>query len=108
MTQKEKEIQKRIDYIIPKIEAVLRKYPVRKAGLFGSVLRDDFKPEESDIDIALDMDMKGIDLFEYAHLMVLLEESIGTKVDLMQVNSVRKELAPYILPNIQYFYDTNK
>jgi predicted nucleotidyltransferase len=109
MIKEEQIRQKRIDEITTKIEAVLRKYPVRKAGLFGSVLTDKFDNEKSDVDLALEVDFSNdFTFFDYAGMSLDLEKKVGKKIDLMRIEAVKGELSQYILPNIKYFYDTNE
>ena len=67
---------------LQKIKAKLkRKFFVSSIGLFGSVVRDDFSTEKSDIDIIVDFSkpvgVEFIDLAEY------LETIFQRKVDLV-------------------------
>src|SRR5688572_22551967 len=45
-------VEPRIDIPIDRVEAFCRKYGVAEFALFGSVLRDDFRPD-SDVDVML-------------------------------------------------------
>lgn len=59
-----------------------RRHQVRRLALFGSVLRDDFRPD-SDVDVLVDFDPEArAGLFEMARMEAELEELIGRKVDL--------------------------
>jgi len=55
---------------------------IRKFAYFGSVLRDDFKPD-SDLDILVDLEPDAIiGLLEMAQMEIELSEMIGRNVDL--------------------------
>lgn len=59
-----------------------RSHQVRRLALFGSVLRDDFRPD-SDVDVLVDFAPEArAGLFEMARMEAELEELIGRKVDL--------------------------
>jgi predicted nucleotidyltransferase len=64
-----------------------RKFFVSSIGLFGSVVRDDFSPEKSDIDIIVDFSkpigVEFIDLAEY------LETIFKRKVDLVSKKGIK-------------------
>ena len=60
---------------------LISRYYVRSIGLFGSVVRDDFSPANSDIDIIVDFSRPvGI---EFIDLAEFLEKNIDRKVDLV-------------------------
>ena len=74
------------------IEAFCRKWKIRELALFGSVLRDDFRPD-SDVDVLVEFQDDFHPGFRGWNRMVEeLEALFGRKVDL-----VRKELVvnPY-------------
>jgi predicted nucleotidyltransferase len=59
-----------------------RRHQVNRLALFGSVLRDDFRPD-SDVDVLVDFAPEArAGLFEMARMEAELEELIGRKVDL--------------------------
>ena len=64
-----------------KIERFCRERGIRKLSLFGSVLRDDFDPRRSDVDVLAEFApgvQPGLEFFGYADE---LAEIIGRKVD---------------------------
>ena len=88
----------------PTVSAVLRKLRDAKPALrqqgvsgvwvFGSVARGDVHPD-SDVDLALEFDPgRQPTLFTLAHLQNLIEEQLGTKVDL----GLRRDLRPHVAP----------
>jgi len=67
----------------PEIERVCRAMPVKRLGIFGSVLTKDFGAQ-SDVDILVVFEAdERVDLFEkYFQLKEHLEEVFGREVDL--------------------------
>jgi predicted nucleotidyltransferase len=69
---------------IPKelLEAFCRRYHVRRLALFGSVLRDDFRPD-SDIDVLVAFEPdQAVGLLRLAEMQTELTRLIGRRVDL--------------------------
>lgn len=64
----------------------LRERGVLAMSLFGSVARGE-GGDESDIDVIIDT-RDGFDLFDLASLTCLLEERMGTKVDIINRHSI--------------------
>lgn len=59
-----------------------RRHQVRRLALFGSVLRDDFRPD-SDVDVLVEFEPDSrAGLFELARMEAELAELVGRKVDL--------------------------
>ena len=68
-----------------------RRNHVLRLSLFGSVLRDDFRPE-SDVDVLVEFEPKGVpDFFELVGMKEELASIFGRRVDLKTPNS----LSPY-------------
>jgi uncharacterized protein len=77
-----------IDVPHEKIEAFCRKWRVSEFALFGSVLRDDFRPD-SDVDVLLTfLPDAGVSLFDYVDMQDELEAIFGRKVDVVSRRSV--------------------
>lgn len=67
---------------------LVKQYHVRSIGLFGSIVRDDFKPS-SDIDIIVDFNQPiGI---EFVDLADFIENKLNTPVDLVSKNGVKEK-----------------
>ncbi len=77
-----------------------KKFAVSSIGLFGSIVRDDFKPNKSDIDIIVDFS-KPIGI-EFVDLAEFLESQIKTKVDLVSKNGIKKSYFKEIEREIIY------
>jgi predicted nucleotidyltransferase len=67
----------------PEIERVCRAMPIRRLGIFGSALTEDFGPG-SDVDVLVVFDTADdVDLFDaYFELKERLEEVFGREVEL--------------------------
>ena len=74
---------------------VFKKYRVQKAVLFGSVVRGDHT-RDSDIDILVELP-KQASLYDFIDLKIDLEERLGEKVDLVEFETIKPRLKPYIL-----------
>ncbi|HDG68438.1 MAG TPA: nucleotidyltransferase [candidate division Zixibacteria bacterium] len=90
--------------ILKKIEdnrEKIRKFGVKKIGLFGSYARGEQKTG-SDIDILVEFE-KGKKTFDnYMGLKFFLENLFGCKVDLVILESIKPELKPHILGSVKY------
>ncbi len=79
-----------IEEIKKRVSPVLRKYPITSAYLFGSVVRQEDRPD-SDVDILVKFSKLG-GLFEYVQIKLELQEALGgRKVDLVQEEALRHE-----------------
>ncbi len=79
----------------------IKRYGVKRIGLFGSYLRREQK-EDSDIDILVEFE-KGKKTFDnYMELKFFLEDLFKRKVDLVIAESVKPELRKYIMESVKY------
>ena len=78
-----------------KILPVLRKYHVRRASLFGSVVRGEMT-EESDIDLLVELP-ETASLLDLAGLKIDIEELLGRNVDVLTYDSLHPLLRDRIL-----------
>ena len=78
-----------------KILAKLKEHDVKRASLFGSIVREDMT-DESDIDILIEF--KGTkSLIDLARLKIELEDVLKCKVDILTYNSLHPLLKNQIL-----------
>ena len=85
----------KINQIKKKILPILKKNDIKRASLFGSVVRGE-ATEESDIDLLVEF--KGEkSLLDLAGLKIELEEMLGKKVDVLTYNSLHPLLKDRIL-----------
>jgi hypothetical protein len=68
---------------IPKelIDDFCRRHHIRKLALFGSVLRDDFRPD-SDVDVLVEFEPGKTPGLDFFGMEIELSELLGRKVDL--------------------------
>ncbi len=85
----------RIKEIKEMILPILRKYNVKKASLFGSVVRGEYT-KESDIDILVEFEGRK-SLLDLAGLKIELEEKLKRKVDVLTYKSIHPLLRDKIL-----------
>ncbi|MEM5792979.1 MAG: nucleotidyltransferase family protein [Candidatus Aenigmatarchaeota archaeon] len=88
-------IKNDLEEIKRKILPILKKYKVKKAGLFGSVVRGEAK-KRSDIDILVDLP-EGKSLLDLINLEIKLKNKLGRKVDLLTYKSIHPLLKDTIL-----------
>lgn len=76
------------------IEALCRRYHVRRLEVFGSAVRDDFDPDRSDIDFIVEFKSDAeMNLFDaYMDLRHDLAELLGRPVDLVMLSAVRNPI----------------
>ncbi|GIW02837.1 nucleotidyltransferase family protein [Roseiflexus sp.] len=73
-----------VDLPIEKIEAFCRKRKVQRLWLFGSVLREDFRPE-SDVDVMVEFMPETVwNLLDMVEAEQELSEIVGRPVDLVE------------------------
>ncbi len=79
----------------------IRKYGVKKIGLFGSYTRDEQKIG-SDVDVLVEFE-EGMKTFDnYMELKFFLEDLFKCKVDLVIKEAVKPDLKPYIFGSVKY------
>jgi predicted nucleotidyltransferase len=72
------------------IAAFCRKWNVTEFALFGSVLRDDFRPD-SDVDVLVTWAPEArISLFDYGPMRDELEAMFGRRVDLVSKRGIEQ------------------
>jgi uncharacterized protein len=76
--------------LAPRFHALLADYGASNLAVFGSVARYEAGPH-SDVDLLVDMP-PGVRLFEWADLMVALEDLLQQKVDLIRRRSLKSSL----------------
>jgi len=79
-----------------------RERGIRKLSLFGSVLRGDFDPERSDVDVLVELTPERLPGWEFFRWHEELSPILGRKVDLHTPNSLseyfRDEVVREALP----------
>jgi len=85
----------KIEAIKEKILPIIKKYGIKRAGIFGSVVRGE-ETKGSDIDILVEIDRR-MSLLEFAGLKIELEEALGRKVDLGEYSVIKLAIKKQIL-----------
>jgi predicted nucleotidyltransferase len=80
----------RIRFDRDRLAAFCERHHIRRLSLFGSVLRDDFRPQ-SDVDVLVEFDPDHIPGLEFISMEQELSTLLGRRVDLHTVGS----LSPY-------------
>jgi predicted nucleotidyltransferase len=76
------------------IAGLCRKYSVKRLFVFGSAIRDDFRPGESDVDLLVEFAPIGGHAKFHAYFEILeeLQSVLGNKVDLVMSGAVRNAI----------------
>lgn len=94
---------KEIIKILKEHRAILKKYDVKKIGLFGSYVKGEQK-EDSDMDFIVEFEKPSFDNF--MNLIFYLENLFGKKVDILTPDGVRsirvKKVAEDIERDVSY------
>jgi uncharacterized protein len=89
---------------LDKIAEFCQRNQISKLSLFGSILRDDFKPE-SDVDMLVEfLPGKLITFFDLAGLEIELTEMIGRKVDMRTAAELSVYFRQKVLDSAQVIY----
>ena len=88
-------VNPQVEEIKMKILPILEKYGVTRAGIFGSVVREE-ETEESDIDILVEIKAR-MSLLDFAGLKLELEEALGRPVDLGEYSTIKPIIKEQIL-----------
>ena len=83
-----------VDVLQDKRDAIAKlcvRYGVARLDVFGSALRDDFRPGESDVDLLVEFaPMDGYEkAVAYFDLLEALQELLGVEVDLVMTGAVK-------------------
>ena len=84
-----------IDLPLGKIEQFCRKWKVEQLCVFGSILRDDFDPQKSDIDLLYAFapdEQPGLDIVD---MKEEIEGILGRSVDLVSKRAIERSSNPY-------------
>ena len=88
-----------------KIAEFCRARGIRKLSLFGSVLRDDFDPARSDVDVLAELCPEARTGWEFFGWHEDLAPIIGRKVDLHTPNSLSKYFRAEVLREALPIYE---
>jgi len=81
-----------------------RQHHIRKLALFGSVLRDDFRPD-SDVDVLVEFEPEAVvGLIRLAGMELELSEILGRKVDLRTPADLSRYFREEVLQSAEVQY----
>jgi predicted nucleotidyltransferase len=84
------DVRSRLHMTDEQLAAFCRKWKLTRVELFGSILRDDFDPGTSDIDLLFDYEANsGLSLFDVVHMQDELSSLLGRKVDLVSRRAIQ-------------------
>ena len=83
-----------LDNIKQKVQPILQKYGIKKAGLFGSAARGE--ADAKDIDLLVKIEKK-ISLLDFVGIQQELEDELNMNVDLVEYDSLKPALKEDIL-----------
>ena len=84
-----------IEEIKGKVIPILERYGVKKAAIFGSVVRGESKTS-SDVDILVEI-KNDMSLLDFVGMKLELEEAINRKVDLVEYETIKPLIREKIL-----------
>lgn len=84
----------KLEEIKKKARPILKKYGIKKAGVFGSTARGE--AETNDVDLLVKIDQK-ISLLDFIGIQQELEDELDMKVDLVEYDSLKPALKEDIL-----------
>jgi hypothetical protein len=87
-----------------KIAAFCHRHHIRKLALFGSVLRDDFRPD-SDVDVLVEFEPGHTPGLAFFVMQRELSEILGHKVDLNTPADLSRYFRDEILAEAEVLYD---
>lgn len=86
------------------LEQFCRKHHIRRLAVFGSALRDDFRPD-SDLDLLVEFDPEHIPGLAFFGMQDELSELFGRQVDLNTADSLSRYFRDEVLQEAQVLYD---
>jgi predicted nucleotidyltransferase len=93
-----------IDLPLNKIAEICRAHHVAELSIFGSALRDDFRPD-SDLDFLVTFrENHATGIFEYADLQLALAELLRRNVDLVPKNNLKRLIRDDVLSTARVVY----
>ncbi len=82
-----------------------QRHHIRKLSLFGSILRDDFRPD-SDVDILVEFEPEArVSLFDMGGIQVELSEMLGREVDLKTAGDLSRYFRQKVLDMAKVIYE---
>ena len=87
--------------LLAKHQEQMKKFGVKRWGVFGSFARDQ-QSDRSDVDILVEFEQGKKSFDNFMHLAFFLEEQVGRRVELVTPESLSPHLGPHILREVEY------
>ena len=87
-----------------RLEAFCTRHHVKRLAFFGSVLREDFRPE-SDVDVLVEFEEAHVPGLEFFGMADELEAILGRKVDLLTPGFLSPHIRDDVLRQAQTQYE---
>jgi predicted nucleotidyltransferase len=84
-----------IDEVKKKVIPILSKHGIKRAGIFGSIVRGEAR-EDSDIDILVKIE-GDVSLLDFVGIKIELEEALDRKVDLGEYDAIKPIIKDSVL-----------
>lgn len=97
-----------ISYPADALAELCKRHGITRLSFFGSVLRDDFDPHKSDVDVLVEFSPlaeQNLTYFKLGGIAADLQDLLGRPVDLSLANSLQDKLRDTILSSAQVQYD---
>ena len=86
------------------VEAFCRRHHIRRLAFFGSVVRDDFRPE-SDVDVLVEFEPGHVPGLAFFRMQRELSDMLGRKVDLNTPEDLSRYYREEVLAEAEVVYD---
>ncbi|HLA83436.1 MAG TPA: nucleotidyltransferase family protein [Thermoguttaceae bacterium] len=93
-----------IDISRSSIAEFCHRHHIRRLAIFGSILRDDFRPE-SDVDVLVEFELGATPGFGFVGIQDELSEILGRRVDLHTPSSLSRYFRDEVLREAEALYD---
>ncbi|MGQ9907414.1 MAG: nucleotidyltransferase family protein [Candidatus Flexifilum sp.] len=97
-----------LDLPLEAIRAFCERHHIQRLGLFGSVLRDDFRPagdDPSDIDVLVEFEPGHTPGWEIVTIHDELTALLGRRIDLVLPDSLKPAIRARVLPEAVTIYE---
>ncbi|MFO7917509.1 MAG: nucleotidyltransferase family protein [Anaerolineae bacterium] len=97
-------VESRLDVSPERIAAFCRRHRIQSLGVFGSVLRDDFRPD-SDVDLLVEFAPDAeIGFMALSRMRRELSELLGRSVDLVPRRGLKPQIRASVLSDAEILY----
>jgi len=99
-------VNSKINIPMDRIAEFCRQNRIRKLALFGSVLREDFRPD-SDVDVLVEFYPEHVPGLSFFRMQRELSQILGRKVDMNTPQDLSHYYRDEVLTKAEVFYDAS-